>query len=291
MIKIENGKLCYSKELERDSEFHSCFTTHEKLAEALEDCQLYSCILLVDFLEYELHKNPEYTEKSYYVANSPVDQELAFKNFDSHIEVPFDERIPPLPDDIDDETKHKFKNAVIDGKILLHKYYHIQGELEEITGANRSKRAKLRTEQLYQLCTPTLGTRYARYYHTPEEMSHHFDRNRYMQYFFMSKHGKYDVVCGAGSGSYLREMHGLYSHAFALRNAVLPIKTDVFKLSSKNEWSLLQSFDSFKALGHDLTGNYQPNTKVDFKNIAVYPLQKNYVYYRVVDHCKVFSEY
>lgn len=271
MIVLKDGFLTLEKPV---TGYLPCnIHEHLLLADKLHDYKLSSVIVLKNHLEERLFTNPTFTKKSYYVKRMPVDEPFKFE-FDPIVDRAIDGQLEK-PDDLDDETNRKFNDAVIEGKMTYSRLINLFEEFNEITGKARKKRNAMRQKKMIEMCTPTIGTEYERIYPMDDCLSNVVYKNGWLQFYVAENETECLIGNGYSSGSLGREHQGLIAHAFAsltLEGKAIPTKVCI--LTDQNTWSEVNCYDTFKAIGYDLTGNYKAsyeNIASIFKNMLVYP--------------------
>lgn len=125
-------------------------------------------------------------------------------------------------------------------------------------------------DDMFDMMLPQVLTKHEQIVPICEPFSLWDDRNRWQQWYLVDKGDRIDYACGGQASSWIREQHGKYAHAFSyLSNRGYEIPTYVFTITEFNELKFLRAYDCFKAVNHELTGNYRvewSKTKSLFKN-------------------------
>jgi hypothetical protein len=106
---------------------------------------------------------------------------------------------------------------------------------------------------------PHVSPEYQRVLNMPEPLSHWDSRNRTQQWFFVQNKDAIKYFQGGSGSSQQRETMGRYAHVFATlaRRFGVGIPTTVLLYDEVNALRLIDSYDTFKAVDEELTGNYK----------------------------------
>ena len=144
---------------------------------------------------------------------------------------------------------------------------------EEGVSLSPVERQKRVWDEMFSLMLPQVHTHRERIIPLCEPFSFWDERNRWQQWFLVDKGDRVDYAIGGSCSSGFREKHGLYAHAFSmLSQKGYEIPTHIFELTSDNELKWLRTYDCFKVVDRELTGNYRVDwdkTKSLFKNRLV----------------------
>jgi len=114
---------------------------------------------------------------------------------------------------------------------------------------------------LHRLLKPRMSTEHARVYALPYPFSHWDSRSFWHQWFILvdKEANKVMVHRGNSGSSGAREENGRWAHTFCSLAKVhgLEIPTSHLLYDSHNKLSVINSYEGFRCLHYDLTGNYQ----------------------------------
>ena len=191
-----------------------------------------------------------------------------------------------------EKENEQFKNNLVD------KVYHTQVKLLEFELLENYKRtAKYKVDQetgeyvedengelielsedewlqawdalILELTMPRTIIEYKRKYnYMPEPYCHWDYRNFWQQYFFIEDGNDNLYACGGTGSSSQREINGLMTHTFATltKQYNKQIPTLIYEYNEHNEFILINSYESFKTLPHELNGNYR-NERINHETI------------------------
>lgn len=212
----------------------------EKLIKDVYQTQLK----IIEFQLYEKHKNT-YFEPKLDIFTFTKDSNSDFKNqiidevYKTQIEIK------------EFETLEKFKEA--------EKYF--EDENGNYIELSIDEWLSNWDERILELTIPCTMIEYKRIYNMPEPYHHWDNRNFWQQYFFIEDGDDNLFVHGGTGSSGQREMNGLMAHTFATLTKTYnqTIPTLIYEYNELNEFKLVDAYETFKTLPHELYGNYNPN--------------------------------
>ena len=144
-------------------------------------------------------------------------------------------------------------------------------EYEKISEEEFAKRWEVKKREIFK---PRIITKHERVYDMPFPLNFWDSRNIFQQYFFIETEEKTDWSKGGSGGSWQREQQGLWCHTFAtlVKEYNLVCPTDCYVYNSENKLEKVKSFDNFKAVNRELSGNYQSDfvtVKELFENMLI----------------------
>ena len=250
-------------------------TTHheesvERFVERGTTC--LSIVISRERLDEDLYDDPKYNRRTTEILCS-IMEENARKVLSSHNYFS-DDRIKELADKYDIETsganhevkepwKHwsKLKDAFFDAQVkvlyteIIDKFKRQFEEDEEAEGTWE--------EVNLRILLPRTIVRSERVYNIPRPFNFWDERDGWAQFYLAKSPHKNQILYSKGSscGSSSRYNHGYWAHVFASyteRGNVIPTLRLFY--NRRNELELGSTYDGFKAVDMDLSGNY-PSTK------------------------------
>jgi len=252
---------------------------HKKLADILiaKECEVASVVIVVDRLDERHWSDPNYMRQSHELGACEVEldaRRIMQNRYPAIAEIEALMRkvgISQVADNFSKGKKAEDQNNVYHSKALdaMFEAYTLSKYPEIIESRKQNFRDDWKEEkkkgdwqvaweaELLRILYPSSLTTYQRVYKMPEPFDHWDSRNSWQQFYLVGYQRKIGWVSGGSAGSIQREQHGRWAHTFAaLADIGIEAPTYCYRYTSENEFKLEKSYEKFRCVRQDLTGNY-----------------------------------